>query len=539
MPETPRRSTFDTDLKPVRVKDLKPVYLDEDEQVDCAEGQSPNRKHTLQQQMSFNQEGEVIASFRPRFEYVDAYKKREELRGLRGRPRKSTPYDLFFFHHFRKMYRSEMRAAKEIQDPGNWERFRRAVEEAFPDNPEWRLSEEQPNRSRYRTFMKSHILNNPEELALLEDSGMDAAIEAALHIGLFDPNKGSFSKPDKTRTVYGDLSFFRGRYNRGRSEAVDKETGEIIHRFDPDAHDHTGNNKNEKGSPGLTVDLLGARNNSHPNERIPIILTVKDPDITEGEYLVQQIERLLTKYPEVRKGMIGVAYDMAIKPVHIDKLYRLGVIPFIKVSLNNSGDVPIFKLFDQNFRLRNGTTMKRDVHLVDGTPCVTFMDGEGDHYYQPLRRVNTSRNKNDTPSNEELPSYRWYGNWEVPENPLLYPLGGATIRIRLDSPQEEIEGDTGKRSNALRAIPCSDPYFKKVFGVREDAESLFANLKTPLLHRRLPCVGRNRLRVDLLGSQGIAIIRALVAWHERTGGDVSAFFGQRCPLPRDGPHACP
>lgn len=117
-------------------------------------------------------------------------------------------------------------------------------------------------------------------------------------------------------------------------------------------------------------------------------------------------------------------------------------------------------------------------------------------------------------------------------------LVGATSRIRLDSTIEEIERQTGRRTNALRAFPPSDPGFHKVFGVREGAESLFANLKTPLVNRRIPCAGRDRFRLELLGSQGIAVIRALIAWHERAGGDVSAFFGQRCPLPRDGPHDC-
>ena len=178
------------------------------------------------------------------------------------------------------------------------------------------------------------------------------------------------------------------------------------------------------------------------------------------------------------------------------------------------------------------------MHLVDGTPCVDFVDGDGEFCYQPLRRIHTSRVKNDAKIDDDLDAFRWYGLWEVPENSNLGRLVGATTRIRLDSPVEEIERQTNKRTNALRAYPPSDPGFHKVFGVREDAESLFANLKTPLIHGRLACERRNRVRLELLGSLIIAVLRALIAWHERTGGDVSAFFGKRCPLPRDGPHDC-
>ena len=540
MPDRIRRPTFDPNLRPVRVKDLEPVYEDEEEyeRRNKDAERRKNYKLTRQQQMSFNQEGEAIASYRPLFERAEAYLKRESQKSLRGRPRERTAYDHFFFHYFRKLYPSEHKTANEVKDLDNWQRFKRAAELAFPDNPEWRLSKLPPSRTQFRTFMGRHILGNSEELEHLEDDCLDAAIDAALHIGLLDKAKGSFTKPDKTRTAYGDLGFFKGRYNASREQAVDKETGEILRRFDPDGHSHTGNNKKDRGSPGHTVCYVGIRN-GYPNERVPLILTTKPPDVSEGEYIVEQVTKLLTRYPEMRGGMLGFAYDMGLKPVHVQQLYELGVIPFIKLSLTNTSKVPTFRLRDQEFTQLDGTTTVRDVHFVDGPPCVTFIDGEGDHCYQPLRCIKRSRIKNKTATSEELPSYRWYGMWEVPENPLLEQLVGAKVRIRPDSPLDEIEGNAGKRTNAHRVCPPSDPYFGEVFGVREDAESLFANLKTPLLHRRLPCVGRNRVRADLLGSQGIAVIRALIAWHERTGGDVSPFFGQRCPLPRDAPHDCP
>ena len=538
MPEKPRRPTFNTDLTPVGVKDLKPVYEDnEQEPSDPKDSNGTSRKYTRQQQMSFAQEGEAIASYAPIYERAKAYLERESLVTLLGRRRECTANDIFFAHAYRKLFRSELRAFKELGDIDNWNRFRSAAEEASPDDETRHLSKKPPSRGQYRRFMKRHIFGNPDELMLLDDDCIEAAVKSASHIGLLDSGEGSFNQPDKTRVGYGDTSFFRSLFNASREEATDKETGEIIRQFDPDAHPHTGNNENEKGSQGFTVKLLGVRN-GYPNERIPLVLTLKEPGVGEAEDFVNTVEMMIRKHPAVRNGMIGVAYDMALRPVHIDRLYRLGVIPFIKVTLTSRGEIAVVTLYDQEFNLSNGTTVTVTVHLVDGTPCVNFVDGEGDYYLQPLRRIRTNRQKNDAPIDEELDAFRWYGMWEVPENPLLNELVGATSRIRLDSTQEEIEQETGKRTNALRAFPPSDPSFPKVFGVREDAESLFNNLKTPLIHRRVPCVGRDRLRVDLLGSQMVAVIRALIAWHERTGGDVSAFFGNRCPLPRDAPHDC-
>lgn len=540
MPEKPRRPTFDTDLKPVRVKNLKPVYVEDDEDQDSDQStgsRGTNRKLTRQQQMSFGQESEAIATYQGIWDRIDDYVKRESLVTLLGRPRESQAADIFVAHYLRKLYTSEMRAFKEITDRSNWQRLRQAVADAFPENESRRLSATPPNRGRYRRFMDRHILGNRDELELMEEGCIDAAVKAAEHIDLLDPKTGSFNNPDKTRVGYGDTSFFKGRFNASREEAVDKETGEIVRRFDPDAHDHTGNNKKERGSPGFTVSLLGVRG-EHPNERIPLVLTVKDPALAEGEDFIHNVERMIREHPAVKNGMLGVTYDMAVRSRHIDKLYRLGVIPFIKVSLTNRSEVPVITLHDQTFTLSDGTTRTQDVYLVDGTPSLDFVDGDGEFCFQPLRRIHTSRIKNDAKIDDELDAFRWYGLWEVPENPNLGRLVGATSRIRLDSTIEEIERQTGRRTNALRAFPPSDPGFHKVFGVREDAESLFANLKTPLVNRRIPCVGRDRFRLELLGSQGIAVIRALIAWHERTGGDVSAFFGQRCPLPRDGPHDC-
>ena len=434
MPDQIRRPTFNIDLDPVRVKDLAPVYEDVDEakEGDSTDTKSKSRTRTRQQQMSFAQEGEAIATYEPFWNRATSYMERESQKTLLGRPRECSSADVFFAHQMQKLYSSEARAFKELGDQENWNRLRRAAQEAFPENKERRLSEHPPSIHQVRRFMKRHILNDPTEMTWLEDDFIDSAVEAALRIDLLNPKVGKINKPDKTRVVYGDASFVRGRFNASRTEAIDPETGEIVRQFDPDAHSHTGNNMNERGSPGFTVMLLGVRG-GFPNERIPLILTTKDPHVSEPDDFVQKVERLVKKYPAVRKGMIGVTYDMALKPIHLQKLLKLGLIPFIKVSLTNQGKVPVVTLLDHEIHLTSGTTTTVDVHLVDGTPCLAFVDGEGEFCYQPLRRAKSYRVKDDAMTEEHI-SFRWYGDWEVPANPLLEELVGALIRIRLDSP---------------------------------------------------------------------------------------------------------
>ncbi len=129
--------------------------------------------------------------------------------------------------------------------------------------------------------------------------------------------------------------------------------------------------------------------------------------------------------------------------------------------------------------------------------------------------------------------YRVYGKWVVPDVATApVRLRGATVDIRHDSTDEEVA--TGKyRERGLCPVPPADPDFDRCYNIREDVESWHHYLKSQLPNRRARSVGIRRQRFDMHALQLALITTTLLAWHERTGGDLQPWFGQSRPPNQD------
>jgi len=88
------------------------------------------------------------------------------------------------------------------------------------------------------------------------------------------------------------------------------------------------------------------------------------------------------------------------------------------------------------------------------------------------------------------------------------------------------------RPRYLRSIPLNDPDFSRLYGLREDTESMHNDYKSRLVNRRAGSVGLARREMDIRGYQMFQMVVALMAWKIRTGGDVSEFLGRWEPPER-------
>jgi len=127
---------------------------------------------------------------------------------------------------------------------------------------------------------------------------------------------------------------------------------------------------------------------------------------------------------------------------------------------------------------------------------------------------------------------RMYNVFQIPDDPLV-PLSkrGAITLIRIFSSEADLAA--GKpRPRYLRSIPPNDPDFLRLYGLREDTESMHNDYKSRLLNRRAGSVGLARREMDIRGYQMFQMVVALMAWKIRTGGDVSEFLGRWEPPER-------
>jgi hypothetical protein len=81
----------------------------------------------------------------------------------------------------------------------------------------------------------------------------------------------------------------------------------------------------------------------------------------------------------------------------------------------------------------------------------------------------------------------------------------------------------------LRTIPESDADFSRLYGVREDTESMHHHLKSSLPNGRARCVGVLRNLINFHAYQLRTAVTALLAWARRTGSDLQQWFGHWRP----------
>ena len=356
--------------------------------------------------------------------------------------------------------------------------------------------------------------------------------KAARHMGLLDPSDGSLNRPSPARTIYGDETFIRDRFNRKPSECFNAK-GEQTRRFDPDSRVHYTNNLKDKGTRGYKVFTLGVRND-WVNQRIILATGVRDNGVTEANNIIDQLRLLQEVCPEVRDGANTATYDGAVHATHVDAISDLGIMPVMRTQMNNRSEPASIVLHDREFKCSDGQTRRSDVRGIHGTPTLDFVDGDGYEAHQPLRSVNTYPRANADGT------CRWYQDVEVPDNVLLGPLSGATATLRLDStPQERKPGRPRRRSTAARALTSTSPYYRRVKGRREDSESTNNNIKATMPNQRVRSITTPRVDLDQLGFQAHNTIKALIHHYYENGGDITEFFGQRPPTTPRPPRAKP
>lgn len=571
MPDSGYPEIFGPDLTPVRAKDLVAIAKGAMERPGATPQDDDEERGVLGEavEMSTAQFAEAAVTFAALWESV-AWFLEEENKKRRGpgRPREHSVAQALLVWMMKSEEMSERAIIVELRD--HWPRICAAAAAAWPNHPNRRMPDRPISRRQYRHFASRHLVSiataddevaddeivddevaddeSPEADEVADDEGPEArenpaherlvldmmrvAAKAARYIGMLDPSDGSLNRPSSARTLYGDETFIRDRFNRKPDDCFNAK-GEQIYRFDPDSRVRYTNNLKDKGARGYKVFTISVRND-WVNQRIILATGVRGTGVTEANNFIDKVRLLREVCPEVRDGANTATYDGAVHAVHVDELYDQGVIPTMRTPMNNRSEPASIVLHDTPFKCRDGQTRRSDVRCIHGTPTLDFVDGDGYEAHQPLRSVNTYPRKNADGT------LRWYQDVEVPQNILLGPLSEATATLRLDSPPQECKpGRPRRRTTALRALTSTSPYYRRVKGRREDSESTNNNIKAILPNRRVRSIGTPRVDLDQLGFQAHTTIKALIHHYYENGGDITEFFGQRPPITPRPPRAKP
>ncbi len=423
-----------------------------------------------------------------------------------GRNRECKVADVILYQLLENDLLSSRRVERFLHDKRNWKVIVDGTKKSWPDNPERRLSAEPPTRFQFMRLRDALYKKIPGFHDDYRNKVRMAAVKAARHIGCGQA-KDSITHPSKQNMIMGDatweLSHFNGVANR---TYIDEETGEILKgRSDPDAIPF-----HNEGSPPGNYLVSALVRTEHPHERIILDSHYKSAGIGDGTVFTDMALNLFKPLGIVR----GVIYDMALKASDQDRVGSTGRHVLCKVPHTKSGKLRSEVLGECEFK-SSEKTFTEVVTAIDGCPTIIAANAEGEKIVIPLTRKQT-----------KLRDTTMYNFFEIP-NLALVPLSKrrATTMIRAFSSHGDLVANK-PRPRYLRSIPLNDPDFTRLYGLREDTESMHNDYKSRLVNRRARTVGLDRRQMDIRGYQLHQMIVALAAWSNRTGGDVSEFFGQ-------------
>lgn len=449
---------------------------------------------------------EMYASSAAMWDIASEYEEILQKQQNTGRRRECKLADILVYQLLENHLLSARAVERFIRDERNWKVIVEAAENSWPDNPERRLSSEPPTRFQYMRTRDTMWKKIPGFHDDFRNKVSINAIRAARQIGCGQA-KDSITHPSKLNMIMGDATweqaFFNGLTNR---TYLDKQTGEIFEgRSDPDAMPFHG----EGSAPGNYLVSAIIRT-EHEHERIILDSQYKPDGKGDGTIFTDMIFNLFEPLGTIR----GVIYDMALSVPDQDRVGSSGRHVLCKVP-HTKGDRPRAGVLGECEFETGKKTFTETVTAIDGCPTIVVTNIEGEKIVVPLIRKQT-----------KLRDTTMYNFFEIPDHPLV-PISkrGATTMIRPFSSQKDLKANK-PRPRYLRSIPPNDPDFDRLYGLREDTESMHNDYKHRLVNRRARTVGLDRREMDIRGYQLHVMIVALAAWSIRTGGDVSEFFGR-------------
>jgi hypothetical protein len=417
-----------------------------------------------------------------------------------GRPPLFPPAMVVLFAAMRMGWRSERSVERQLSHAPTWEAIRAVMHARYPDFNGLKRGAAPMNRFHFRRY-RDKVMPNDDAFESFLDGFRDHAAVVAIEMGMFDPNTVRLTHPDPTTMVAGDATVLKSRFNAAQGATyLDRDTGEILpKRFDPDAasypvFDEFGNKKSEPVY-GTKFGILHSRIPGCEHERVILdTYHITTGDSGEPRATQSAVQRLQQRAP----GIAGLVYDMALRGVHREHLYDLGLqtitkCPLVRKGVSRELHIGMFSA------KKGGRTVAKNVAVraIGGAAHICVIVA-GNTEYVRLDRVQTRRSSpTSRPKNGRR--YRWYNEYRIPDDPRVAPhLVGSTIQLRLNDPNYR----TAKHSMAdtLHSIAPDEPDWEHLFDHRNLTESINNWVKDSFSgkDRRAPAVGARRQHFALI-----------------------------------------
>jgi hypothetical protein len=423
---------------------------------------------------------EAILTFPPIYELAELIPDKPPA----GRPRDFPTFMWIVYHVLVNfVWGHARRVDTELRHDVVWKFMHRTVKHRFPNQRAMWLPTKPMRRWHYQHALV--YLRDPRILEELKTVGSREAVELAMELGLFDPNRPIFwTNPDPDCFLRGDGTVLPPMYRSKDGKRLDRATGEVRQvRYDRDASLHT------VGGGTKVFGINHVLFSAHAGDDWVLLDFESVPRKGEGGEAGTAM-RCLRRLQPLLPGAQGAVFDKALRGVHIDEaMSRLGWILVTGVhSVTDREGKPRDWHIEDQVKDSGGQKNVVSIYARDGAAGHRELTETGEPVFIPWHRDRTMRRV-------RRGGFRFYNEYDKPTEG-----GNKKVLVRLNGNEEDARRGLN-RTEHLRAYPASDPAYHRVMAKRNNAETLNSTFKRTLPSGRAHSVGRVAQEADLLGFQ--------------------------------------
>jgi len=389
-----------------------------------------------------------------------------------------------------------------------WEPVRACMDARYPGYPGLQPGVVPVSRSEFWRYCQKYGIEPSIFSALTEEFEVQAA-KQAVEMKMFDPSAGSVTHPARQNVFVGDGTVLRPCVDAVPGDLqLDKSTGVLEQkRHEPDA-DFFKTGDGTTVVRGTKFGFVESRL-PHVNERV--IVGVFNVPAGKGHSEAEEALKVIDRAHQRLPGAQGVAWDMALRGKHIDRLYQRGLQPIVKTAKASGGKARQRFIEMHTAKLVEGTDEEVALWATNGGLSILVQAAGEDHLIQCARKQ-TSKRANATGG------FRWYEDVIVSDDPRVPSrLRGARISlVRLDTTADDRRRGLNRAEN-LRAIHEGDADWDRLYALRPGAESTNRWFKERLRDTRAPAIGVPRQHLHLVFGALFNNFRACLANGARVG----------------------
>jgi hypothetical protein len=314
-------------------------------------------------------------------------------------------------------------------------------------------------------------------------------------MGMYDPHRRDINNIERADMLVGDGTVFTARMDAAPGDLqLNTLTGELEQKpFDPDAGRQVQKREDEKerlATAGTLFGIIhGTTGFTHEGVMLAGYHVPKGPGNSEAWIGMDVVASLVELLP----GAKALVWDKAMRGVHIDAGFDLGIQVIAKVS--QVGKKPREALIEMmGFRAVDEIVGQLPLYAVGGAAHVSVATPRGNELI-PLIPLAVHRREN---RGERGRPFRWYRSFRVPPDPRIPArFHGTTCMARLDTTAED-KARGFNRAEVFRSVAETDPEWSDRYYIRPRAETVNSWLKYRWPNKRALSIGAGRQHLDLL-----------------------------------------